>query len=418
MDTHQPSFLTASRRCDTQADDTRVRGLAATAAERMLADIRRLAPDIKPRIPEIEAGRRIPVDLVEALRSIGVFRMFVSQSHGGLGLDLPAALAVIEALGRIDGSVGWTAMIGSMSTLFAPLLPRETYDQVYRDGPDVIMAGSSQPAGTAEATAGGFCVNGRWPFASGCQHADWILALCVMTEGGTAIAGPGGAGGPPLVRGFLLPACDWQIEDTWHVVGLKGTGSHHVALRDTVVPATRFFDPMAGMPCVPGPLYPAVLQLLPLAHGAVTVGMAAGALDELVKLANTGRQQLRASSPMRDTETFQGELGRIAAELRAAQAFLQVQVASHWQHAQAGTLKTEALVTQVTQTAIWLAATCVRIADACFVLGGSSALHESSPLQRRLRDLHAAAQHAAAQPRHYVGAGKLLLDSFVPESEY
>ena len=64
---------------------------------------------------------------------------------------------------------------------------------------------------------------------------------------------------------------------------------------------------------------------------------------------------------------------------------------------------------QGTQTAVWLAATCVRAADACFALAGASALYETSPLQRRLRDLHAAAQHAAAQQRHYVGAGKLLL---------
>ena len=105
----------------------------------------------------------------------------------------------------------------------------------------------------------------------------------------------------------------------------------------------------------------------------------------------------------------QGELGRVAAELSAARALLEVQVTSHWHHALAGTLKDEALLTQGTQTAIWLATTCVRVGDACFALGGGSALYETSPLQRRLRDLHAAAQHAVAQQRHYVSAGKLLL---------
>jgi indole-3-acetate monooxygenase len=114
---------------------------------------------------------------------------------------------------------------------------------------------------------------------------------------------------------------------------------------------------------------------------------------------------------MRDSETFQGELGRIAAELRAARAYLQVQAATHWHHALAGTLKDEALLTQSTQTAIWLATTCVRGADACFALAGSSARYETSPLQRRLRDLHVAAQHFAAQQRHYIKAGKLLLSS-------
>jgi hypothetical protein len=81
--------------------------------ERLLADIRTLAPDIAARAAEIEAARRIPRDLVETLRSIGLFRMFVPRSHGGLELDLPLALEVITALGKIDGSVGWTAMIGN-----------------------------------------------------------------------------------------------------------------------------------------------------------------------------------------------------------------------------------------------------------------------------------------------------------------
>jgi alkylation response protein AidB-like acyl-CoA dehydrogenase len=74
-------------------------------------------------------------------------------------------------------------MIGSGSALFASLLPRETYDRIYERGPDVISAGSSQPVGIAETTADGWRVNGRWPFASGCQHADWIMGFCVVTRG-------------------------------------------------------------------------------------------------------------------------------------------------------------------------------------------------------------------------------------------
>src|SRR4051812_3762454 len=205
-----------------------------TTLERLLSGIREMAPAISARAAEIEAGRRMPLDLVEALKAIGVFRIFVPRSHGGLELDLPAALEIIEALGRIDGSVGWTAMISGGCDLYASLLSPESYEQVYRKGPDVIIAGSAQPAGTADATAGGWRVNGRWPFASSCQHADWIFGFCIMTEDGKPLAGEDGA---PLVRGFLLPARDWRIEDTWHVAGLKGTGSHHIALSDTLVPA-------------------------------------------------------------------------------------------------------------------------------------------------------------------------------------
>ena len=381
-----------------------------TTAERLLAGIREMAPAISARAAEIEAGRRMPLDLVEALKAIGVFRIFVPRSHGGLELDLPAALEIIEALGRIEGSVGWTAMISGGCDLYASLLPPERYEQVYRKGPDVIIAGSAQPAGTAGATAGGWRVNGRWPFASGCQHADWIFGFCIMTEDGKPLAGEDGA---PLVRGFLLPARDWRVEDTWHVAGLKGTGSHHIALSDTLVPTASFFDLATGVPCLPGPLYRAVPQFLPLLHASLDVGVAAGALDDLIALAATGRQQLKAAVSMRESETFQFELGRVAADLRAARAFHRAQVASHWRHALAGTLKDEALLTQGTQAAIWVATACVGVADACFTLAGGSAIYESSPLQRRMRDLHVAAQHAAVQQRHYVSAGKQLLGGSV-----
>ncbi len=392
-----------------------------SGAERLLADVEGLAGEISARAGEIEAGRRVPPDLMDRLRTIGVFRMMAPRSHGGLELDLPAALEVVGALARIEGSVGWIAMIGGVSPIFMPMLPRQVYDRAYQDGPDLITAGSLQPAGTAEAVtgeavAGGFRVSGRWTFASGCGHADWMLGLCVMTKGGkpipaSAIPASDGGAGPPMVRAVLLPARDWEIEDTWHVAGLKGTGSHDVVLKDVVVPAENVIDLEAAQPCVPGPLYQAVRTILPLAHGAFCVGMAQGALSDLVALANTGRQQQRAAVRMRDSEIFQYELGRIEADVRAARAFQEVQIASHWRRAQAGTLNDPALLVEGAQAAAWLAATCVRIADACFALGGGAALYESSPLQRRLRDLHAAGQHAAVHPRAFAGAGKMRLDA-------
>jgi alkylation response protein AidB-like acyl-CoA dehydrogenase len=331
----------------------------------------------------------------------------VPRSDGGLELALPAGLEVIRALARLDGSIGWTAMTSSGGSLFATLEGRETYERIYQDGPDVPICGSVQPAGTATPTAGGFRVSGRWPYASGCKHAEWMAGFCIVADdNGKPVAGPHGQ---PLVRCVVLPAQDWEIEDTWYAAGLKGTGSHHIVLRDVLVPEANFFDVEGGAPCVPGPLYPAVRQLLPMLHSALAIGIAEGAVDELVTLANTGRQQFRATTPMRDSETFQYELGRISADVRAAQAFHEVQTASLWHHALAGTLNDEGLLIEGTQAAIWIATSCVRIGDACFALAGSSAVYETSPLQRRLRDLHVAAQHAVAQQRQYVAGGKLLL---------
>ena len=383
--------------------------------ENMLAEVRNLAPDIMSRVAEIEALRQLPSDLVEALRAIGIFRMLVPRGHGGLELDLPSALEIIRALAKIDGSVGWNAMIGGGGGIFAPLLRREIYDRVYENGPDTIIAGSVQPAGTAEKEGDHWRVNGRWPFASGCVHAEWMLALCKTTDGGKPLLDDRGAA---VVRGFILPANDWEIEDTWHVAGLKGTGSHHIKVRNAVVPAAHFFDLEAGVPCVPGPLYEAVRQFLPLLHAAFDIGVAEGALDDLIELAGSGHQQQRTARPMRDSEAFQFELGRVSAELRAARAFFQVQVESHWRHALAGTLKDDTLLIEGTQAGIWIASACVRVVDACFALAGGIAVYDSSPLQRRLRDLHVAAQHATVHQRQYAAAGQAVFTQARPQVEY
>ncbi len=200
------------------------------------------------------------------------------------------------------------------------------------------------------------------------------------------------------------------------MAGLKGSGSHHIALADKIVPETNFFDIEGAVPCFPGPLYQTVLETMPVLHSAFSTGVAEGAVNELIELANTGRRQLRAPTSMRDSEMFQGELGRVEADLRAAQAFLEVQVANHWRHALAGTVSNGALRMQNTQNAVWTAAACVRIVDTCFALGGGSALYDTSPLQRRLRDMHVGAQHAAAQQRNYAAIGKLRLDESVAKS--
>jgi len=381
--------------------------------ETLLAGIRELASEITSRAAEFEAGRRIPQDLIDRLRSIGMFRIFVPRSHGGLELPLPAGLEVITALARLDGSVGWTSMIACGSSLFATLLPRGTYDRIYQDGPDVAICGSAQPAGTAEPVAGGFQINGRWPFASGCMHADWIGAVCKVVKDGKPVVD---AHGKPMTRGFMIPASDWTIEDSWYATGLKGTGSHHITLRDALVPETNMLDIENGTACVPGPLYQAFRYFLPLLHGAFSVGMVAGTVDELVALANTGRQQLYAPTPIQESETFQFELGRISAGARAAQAFHKVQAADHWDHALSGTLRGEGLLLDGTQSAVWIVTTCAGVAGGCFALGGSSALYETSPLQRRLRDLHVAAQHVVAQQRQYTNVGKQVLQRSTDEA--
>jgi alkylation response protein AidB-like acyl-CoA dehydrogenase len=377
------------------------------AAKFLLRAIQELRPAITARAPEIETSRRIPSDIVGMLKRVGVFRMFVPQKYGGLELELPAGLEILVELAKIDSSVGWNAMTSSNGSLFASFLSQQTYEHIYQNGPDVIFGGASQPAGTAEeAGAGERLVSGCWPFSSGCQYADWIAGFCVSICNGEPVLNEAGR---PQIQAAWLPAREWQIEDTWHAAGLRGTGSHHVVLRNKLVPVSNFSDLEGGAPFLSGPLYAALPQFLPLLHAAVALGMAEAVVTDLIDLASTGRRQVQSPVPMRHSEIFQFELGRVVADLRAARALFRAQSASHWHHAVAGTCFGEGLLAESSQAAVWTTTTCVRIADVCFALAGGSAVYENSPLQRRLRDLHVAAQHARLQQRHYVSAGEQLL---------
>jgi indole-3-acetate monooxygenase len=375
---------------------------SSLTAKSLLGAIQELRPTITARALEIETSRRIPANIVEMLKRAGIFRMFVPRSYGGLELDLPAGLEILVELAKIDSSVGWNVMTSSNGSLFSPFLPQQTYEHIYQNGPDVIFAGATQPVGIAEeAGAGERVVNGRWPFVSGCQYADWIAGFCVSDSDGKPLLSEAGR---PQIQAAWLPAHEWQIEDTWHAAGLRGTGSHHVVLKNKLVPVANFSDLERGAPFLSGPLYAALPQFLPLLHAATALGMAEAVVSNLIDLASTGRRQVQSPVPMRDSEIFQFELGRVVADLRAARALFQAQSASHWHHAVAGTCSGAALLAESSQAAVWTTTTCVRVADVCFALAGGSAVYENSPLQRCLRDLHVAGQHARLQQRHYARA--------------
>jgi indole-3-acetate monooxygenase len=210
-----------------------------TTLDQVLSRIAALAPMVERLAPDTEQSRRQPTELVSALKSARIYGMLVPRRYGGLELDPPSAFRAIAELARLDGSVGWNAGAGQIASLIPFMTSQGLCEQIYQDGEDHIIAGSGQPVGTAERVPGGWRVTGAWPFASGCQNADWMVATCVMMEGGSPIDAPHGPG--PMVRGFLMPAERWEIRDTWHTIGLRGTGSHHIALTDELVPDANFF---------------------------------------------------------------------------------------------------------------------------------------------------------------------------------
>ncbi len=375
--------------------------------DQVLSRIAALAPMVARLAPDIGQGRRLPPELVSALRSAQIYGMLVPRRYGGLELDPLSAFRAIPALARLDGSVGWNAMIGHIAAVMPFLASPTVCEQIYQDGKDHIIAGSGQPVGTAERVPEGWKVTGEWPFASGCQNAECIMGACVMMEGGSPIVASDGSG--PMIRSCLMPAEHWEIRDTWHAFGLKGTGSHHVALTEVLVPDENFFGFPFGTSFAPDPIFTRFPAVLVLAHAAHAVGIAEGAVMDLVELAGTGVKQKFMMTKLVETERFKEGLARLDAELMAARALLEAQVASVWQHSERAPAKDLAGVAEQLQAAVWITSACVRVAEGCFELAGSKAVYESSSLQRRVRDLRVAAQHVEVHPRHYVGAGAAVL---------
>jgi indole-3-acetate monooxygenase len=332
--------------------------------------------------------------------------MLVPRSHGGLGLSVPDVLPVLETLSAADSSVGWVTSIAALAQILLTRMPLPLYDEIYGNSQGAVVAGSaSTPAGRAEKVAGGYRVTGRWPFASGCQNAQWIVGLCAVWEDGK----PATADDCPVTRWVIAPAGQWRIEETWCAFGLAGTGSHDVILEQVEIPDSQTCDLRNGPSSVSGPFAGAVSPFAPVFHATVAVGIATGAFADLVSLANSGRRQLFANSDLRDSTIFHHELGRAGAELRAAQALLETQTAALWRRAVAGVLDDRADFTEALQASAWIHAACARIVDQCFALAGARAVLMASPLQRRLRDIHAAGQHVLAGQRFHVRAGAQYL---------
>jgi indole-3-acetate monooxygenase len=352
----------------------------------VLDAVRELAPTIAARAEEIEAARRLPPDLVTELTAAGCFGMLRPRSHGGAGVDLATSMRVYEDLSRADASVGWTVAIGAGCWLDLVGLPRSTFDAVFADDPGVKVGGGINPAAVAVPADGGYRVTGRWGFVSGCQHCDWIYGNCI--EEGAA-----SNGGMPPLRIALFRAGEIEIEDTWSVSGLCGTGSHDVVADDVFVPAERTFALLSAEPSLDDPLTriplpsPYVLQL-----ASVALGIAQGALDDILALA-AGKVPLFAGTSLATNALFQNQLGRADASLRAARSLVYGEAAEASATALAGDPFTPEHRARIRGSGVWAADTAAAVVDMAYRAGGGSSLYRSSPLQRRFRDVHALTQH-------------------------
>lgn len=360
---------------------------------------RELRPLIGSFADRAEADRTLPSEVVRALREAGLFLVAAAREVGGAEATPREQILAIEAISEADGAAGWTLMIGVENLGFASALLRpDVAEEVIAKHPEVILSGALNPLGRATRVDGGVRASGRWPFASGCLHSDWFWGQCTIEEGGK-----------PQTLEVLVPRSDFEVLDTWHVAGLRGSGSHDVEIRDVFVPE-RFTTRVARGPVnAAGALF----RLPPFSRLAynkvgVATGIARGALDAFVELA-TERVPRGMRAPLRERRFAQESIAEAETLLRSARAFVFESVEELWQETCAGrapSAKQRALVQLACCKAVAASARAVELVHAA---AGTSANSLSCPLERRMRDVHVVGQHIVVSPQLIEPASRVLL---------
>ncbi|WP_260581933.1 acyl-CoA dehydrogenase family protein [Sphingopyxis sp. PET50] len=375
------------------------------------AAIRMLSDEFAATGEKTELERQPPQQLFDKLAATGVFRMLWPREFGGGGFRLPDALPVIETLASLDGSAGWSTMIGVESaalwTRFEPGIATAHTPEY-----GVLTRASLIPRGVAVETSDGWHLKGHWPLASGAYDADWFIAAAMVKDGDAIRMLPNGL---PDARIFAVPPDRVEIRDTWRALGLRSTMSHDILI-DTVLPA-HHAAPAAGtgLPGSPWPLgrLPTWMALGPF-HCAVIIGIVRGALGDVIELLPTKRPVLNPTIRTCEDPLVQHSVGAAATRLDAARAFLMTEANASWAMAEDGDVFAPRDRIRFRSMLSHVHAECVTIMDVLFSLVGANPLYDGSALQRRYRDLRAACQHVTASPEVFRPYGAMLMDVPVP----
>lgn len=366
--------------------DTEVATMPVVLRAREIADLAR------SMAAQIDADRRLPAELVDALRDSGLLRAGAPVEVDALELPAGTALRCAEEVARGDASAGWCVSIAITSSLLVAYLPPASRDELFGDGRGVA-AGVWAPHGKARRVPGGVVVSGRWAFCSGITHADVLFAGCVLEDRPAVVA---------------LPTEQLQILDTWHTLGLRGTGSHDTVADEVFVPNERVLSIFDG-PVIDRPLYRfPPFGFFAACITAAAMGNARAAIDNFVELACT-KKGVAASRTLAERSTIQAAVAAAESALEAARAGYYQAIDAAWQASE-----DEPPVPLEARTRLRLAATHgVRIsADVVrtmYDLAGGSAIYDGAPLQRRFRDAFTATAHFQVNEASRELPGRILL---------
>lgn len=366
--------------------DTDVATAAVLTRATQIADLARGMAD------EIDSARRLPAELLEALRDSGLLRAGAPVEVEALELPAGTALRCAEEVARGDASAGWCVSIGITSTLLVAYLPPASRDELFGGGRG-LAAGVWAPQGKARRVPGGVVVSGRWAFCSGITHADVLFAGCVLEDTPAVLA---------------LPTEQLQILDTWHTLGLRGTGSHDTVADEIFVPDERVLSIFDG-PVIDRPLYRfPPFGFFAACITAAAMGNARAAIDNFVELAGT-KKGVAASRTLAERSTVQAAVATAESALEAARAGYYQAIETAWHAAEVGPnapLEARNRLRLAATHGVRVSADVVR---SMYDLAGGSAIYDGAPLQRRLRDAFTATAHFQVNEASRELPGRILL---------
>lgn len=353
---------------------------------------------------ETETHRQVADPVIQGLIASGLGRLALPHEYGGLAVPPADALAIFETLAEAEASVAWITWNSSLPCWFARFLAEEARKEVFGDS-DALYASSTRASGRAVKNGDSYTVNGRWSLVSGCMHASWIPVMCMVEEGGKVqMLAPN----VPHMRLLFVPREEHEILDTWHVGGLRGTGSHDSVLKDLSVPESRSFamgspslmdSPMGRMP---------IFCTMSAGCAAICLGITKASLDALLAL-GTEQMPVDGGPGLRDRAPVQSLVARVETHLEAMRERLRSTSAKLWGSALAGDEIESGDIAASLGAAITTAQQCRAAVTEIYAAAGTSALYTDSPIERAHRDIHAVMQHIALQPFWLEQAGRVRL---------
>lgn len=353
---------------------------------------------------ETESARSLAPSVVEHLIATGLCRLSVPASLGGYEAEPLVGLQIYEELAAAEAAVAWFVWNNQLPCISSGHLSDSARSELFSD-PRWLFANSTRPSGQGMVVEGGFQVSGRWSLVSGCQLADWIPVMCIITAGSEPrVVAPG----VPELRMAYLPKGSYTIVDTWHVGGLRGTGSHDVVADNVFVPAERTYS-FADPNLLDRPLYRMPFRATMAAGcAAICLGIAQAALDTLLDLA-TSKVQVDSGPGLRDRPAVQASVGMAAAELDAARLLLHASLADFWTSCSQGAPVTDLQQARTWGGALHAAKTAKAVVTGMLEAAGTPALYVDCPIERAHRDIYAVTQHVILAHKFLEDSGRIRL---------